>query len=283
MANKSTDFALMAFSVQVYKVLLNAYPIRFQQEYGADMVQAFQDCCLRALRQGGINGMVRLWWVTLLDLIQSVISEHTQKEVQMKKEMNPEDIRMAGAALIWGAVAFIVGTLSMMGGPKFYGISVILVVFLSMPLLVLGLLGVRNRYCEKVGAFGKNILLVGATLGPLLSLIGLLGIVNASLWILLVMGPAVLFTCLVLFGLVALYKKPLPQWNAMPILAGAWYPITMLIIRFARLGDLERGSAIYNALFIIMSILYIIQGIALAALGYILKSDAPKETAAPAQ
>jgi hypothetical protein len=283
MASKSTDIDLMTFSVQVYKVLLNAYPIQFQQEYGADMVQVFQDCCLRALRQGGINGMIRLWWVTLPDLIQSVISEHTQKEVRMKKEMKPEDIRMAGGLLIWGAVAFIVGTLSMMGGPKFYGISVILVVFLSMPLLVLGLLGVRNQYCEKVGAFGKNILLVGATLGPLLSLIGLLGIVNASLWILLVMGPAVLFTCLVLFGLVALYKKPLPRWNAMPILAGAWYPITMLIIQSARLGDLERGSAIYNALLIIMSILYIIQGIALAALGYILKSDAPKETAAPAQ
>lgn len=281
MASKSTDFALMAFSVQVYKVLLNAYPIRFQQEYGADMVQAFQDCCLRALRQGGINGMVRLWWVTLLDLIQSVISEHTQKEVQMKKEMNPEDIRMAGAALIWGAVAFVIGTLSMMS--TLYGISVILIIFLSMPLFVIGLLALRNRYGEKVGAFGKNILLVGATLGPLLSLIGLLGIVNASLWTLLVMGPAVLFICLVLFGFVALYKKPLPRWNVVPLLAGAWYPITILIIRSARLGDLERSSAIYNVLFIIMSILYIIQGIALAALGYILKSEAPKETAAPAQ
>jgi hypothetical protein len=282
MASKSMDIDLILLSVKVYQVLLNSYPTRFHQEYGAEMVQVFQNCCLRALRHSGTNGLVKLWAITLLDLIQSVISEHAQKEIEMKREMKPEDIRMAGGALIWGAVMFIIGTLSMMGGPSFYLISVILIIFLSTPLLAVGILGVRNRYSEKVGGFGENILLVGAVLGPLVSLIGLCGIVNATLWALLVMGPAVLFTCLVLFGFVALYKKPLPRWNAVPVLAGAWYPIAILIILSAGPGDFERGSAIYDVLFIVMSVLYIIQGIALVALGYILKSDMPKETIIPA-
>jgi len=285
MIGKPLNNSIITVSIKVYQALLVAYPTKFQQAYGSQMVQVFQDCCLRAFRQGGTNGMVRLWAVTLLDLIQSVISEHRQKEVEMNKEMKPENIEMAGLALIWGAVAFVIGTLLMvMGGSKLYGISVILIIFLSMPLLVFGLLGVRNRYGEIVGAFGKNILLVGAILGPLLSLIGFFGIVNASLWTLLVMGPAVLLTCLTLFGVVALYKKPLPRWNAVPFIAGAWYPIAILsyIILSARTGDWEGGSVIPDVVFIIVSILYTIQGIALAALGYILKSDAPEETAAPA-
>jgi len=44
--------------------------------------------------------MARLWAIALFDLIQSVISEHAHKEIEMKKEMEPEDIRKAGRALI---------------------------------------------------------------------------------------------------------------------------------------------------------------------------------------
>ena len=85
MRSRSTDLPIVAFSTSLYRLLLTAYPAQFQQEYGPQMVQVFQDCCLRALRQGGTNGMVRLWAVTLLDLIQSVISEYRQKEVDMSK------------------------------------------------------------------------------------------------------------------------------------------------------------------------------------------------------
>jgi hypothetical protein len=291
MISQHTEIPIVAFSVKIYQILLVAYPTKFQQEYGSHMLHVFEDCCLRAVRQGGLNGMARLWMVTFLDLIQSAISEHTQKEVQMKKEMKPEDIRMAGWALIWGALAFVSGNLLMVVRSPLWGLSIILIAFLSMPLLIVGLLAVRNRYGEKIGEFGKNVLLMGIILGPLMTFIGLFGIGNLGqlhgMWLILallfIIGPSVLFSCLALFGLVALYKRPLPRWNAMPVLAGVWYPIITLIyiVVSMRTGDWDSDANI-NILRVVMSVLCPIQGVALAALGYILKSDVPEETPAPA-
>ena len=89
-----------------------------------------------------------------------------------------------------------------------------------------------------------------------------------------------LLASLALFGFVALYKKPLPRWNVVVVIAGIWYPIVVLshIIIGVRTGDWLHGGPSYA----MAPILFIIQGIALVALGYILKSDAPQETAAPA-
>jgi hypothetical protein len=289
MIGKAINVPVVAFSVRLYEILLNAYPTKFQQEYGSQMVQVFQDCCLRTLSRSGTNGMVKLWTVTLLDLIQSVLSEHAQKEVQVKTEMKPEDIQLAGSALIWAAVAFVVGNLLLFVRSAFWGISVILITFLSMPLLIVGLLAVRNRYGEKIGAFGKNVLLAGIILGPLMTFIGFFGVGDPGqlhglrfvVALLFIIGPSVLFACLALFGLVALYKKPLPRWNVVPVLAGAWYPILMLIyvIVSMRTGDWGSDASI-SIMRIASSILCTIQGAALAALGYILKSDAAEETAA---
>ena len=150
-------------------------------------------------------------------------------------------------------------------------------------LLVVGLLGVRNRYGDKVGGFGKNILLMGAILGLLTTLIGLVGgLFHDNFdWIFTFIGPAVLLACLALFGFVALYKKPFPRWNVAPVIAGVWYPILSLFW-FApsiRLGAWEGRLDIPDSVSIV---LLIIESIALVAVGYILKSDVPEETAAPA-
>jgi hypothetical protein len=290
MISKPLNNSIIAVSVKIYQTLLLSYPIKFRQEYGSDMLQVFQDCCLRALRQGGTNGMLKLWVVTFFDLVQSVISEHAQKEIEMKKEMKPEDIRMAGWALIWGAVIFVISLLLLMIGDvsrdgTFWGLSALLIVFLSPPLLVVGLFGLRNRYGDKVGWFGKNILLLGAILGSLTTFIGFVGSLglfkNGDIgWHLIYIGPGVLFTGLALFGFVALYKRPLPRWNVALVIAGLWYPIVVLahIIIGMRNGDWLHGGSSYT----IAPVLHIIQGIGLVAVGNILKSDVPEETVAPA-
>jgi hypothetical protein len=226
--------------------------------------------------------------ITLLDLLQSVISEHRQKEIEMKKEMRPEDIRMAGGTLIWGAVTFAMSLLLLLLGDRtgdltnpFYPLSGLLL-FVSIPLLVVGLLGVRNRYGDKVGGFGKNILLMGVVLGPLTTLIGLVGglthlfLTEDSNWFLVMIGPAVLLACLAVFGVMALYKKPLPRWNIVPVIAGGCYPIVIVFI-------IVTSNAInWKENLGILAIIVTLQGIALAALGYILKSDVPVEVAAAA-
>lgn len=277
MIQNSPDITPVARSVKVYRLLLNAYPAKFQQEYGLEMVQVFKDCCLRTLRQGGTNGIVQLWAVTLLDLIQSVISEHAQKEIEMKKEMKPEDIRRSGWALILGAVLFVL--IIFMRFPSEF--EPLLLVFVILPLLAFGVLGLRQRYGVKVGSFGGNILLIGAIFGPLTSLIGFFLLRVGRYWFITGTGPAVLFTCLILFGVVALYKRPLPRWNILPILAGLAYPVFWFngFVTSSITGYWVRGPGIPEGLLIILGT---IQFIALAALGYILKSDVPEETVAPA-
>ena len=281
MISQRAELPIVALSVKVYQALLVAYPTKFQQEYGEEMVQVFQDCCLRALRQGGRNGMLNLWMVTLFDFIQSVISEHAQKEIEMKKEMKPEDIRRAGWALILAAVSFVLSVfiaIMLTGGWDF---AIFLFMFVSLPLLVYGVLGLRQRYGEKVGSFGKNILLVGAILGPLTSLIGFFLFRTGMFSFVPFIGPATLFTCLTLYGVVAFITRPMPNWNILPIFAGLCYPaiIFYLIGTSYVTGYWESNHGLSNSLIII---LLAVQGIALAALGYNLKSDVPEETVVPA-
>jgi hypothetical protein len=288
MISQHAELPIVAFSVRVYKMLLAAYPTRFQQEYGPHMVQVFRDCCLRAVRQGGRSGMARLWAVTLLDVVQSAVSEHARKEIEMKKEMKPEDVRMAGWALMIGAAVFAIALLAVYIADAFnadlWFLPTILIPFLCMPLLLVGMLALRSRYGEKVGGVAKNILLITAVLGTITSVAGIfLAGVNES-WLLIYTGPAVLFTGLTLFGVAALYKKPLARWNSLPLLAGLWYPIfffpqSQLSILVTGKPYIETVNAFPAAL--IMALIMLQSG-ALFMLGYILKSDVPEEMVAAA-
>jgi hypothetical protein len=190
------------------------------------------------------------------------------KEIQMKKEMNSEKIKMAGEALIAGGVIILIGiSLLVTRIPGLWAVSFLLIVYISMPLLVVGLLGLRNRYGEKVGWLGRNLLLMGAILGPLTSLIVLVGnFLSGWKWL---SGHAVLLAYLALFGLVALYKKPLPRWNGVPLMTGIWSSI--LFGFYSITGNALNWDAPIGAE---VAILFGIQGILLVALGYILKSDA---------
>ena len=278
MTSKTVHMSLVTFSVRVYQILLSAYPSSFQQEYRPHMVQVFQDYCLRTIRHRGASGMLQLWMITLLDLVQSVITEHMQKETQIKREMKPEDIRRAGWALILGAISFVLGIFLAVieySNSNWSILALLFLVFVSLPLLVFGVLGLRNRYGEKVGSFGKNILLIGTILGPVTSLLGFFLATIGELWILEWAGPAVLFVCLTVFGVVALHKKPLPRWNILPVLAGLSYPAIILshIITSVMSGDWS-NSSLSGVLY---TTLITIQGIALLALGYILKADVPEE------
>lgn len=277
MINKSTILPIVSFSVRVYQLLLVAYPNKFKQEYSLQMAQVFHDCCLRTIRQSGTNGMLKLWVITLLDLAQSVVTEHMQKETQMKKEMNPEDIQRAGWALILGAISFVASIfLAIIEYRNWSMFALLLLVFVSLPLLVFGVLGLRTRYGEKASRFGKNILLFGTILGPLTSIIGFfLMSSDDPLWLVIWTGPAVLFLCLTLFGVAALYTKPIPRWNMLPILAGLSYPAVILfhIVNALATRDWSDPGMPY----VVIIILITIQGIALLALGYILKSDVSDE------
>ncbi len=283
MISGSKDIRIVTLSVKVYRALLVAYPTRFVREYDVKMLLVFQDCCRHAVLRGGTAGFIRFWAVTLIDLVQSVISEHRQKEIQMKTQMAAEDIQLAGKALIWAAVALILGiSVLTVGGSKLWGLSTLLITFIGMPLCVAGLLGLRKRYGEKIGGVGRSMLTSGVVLGPLSTFLGFFGISygNQFLQVLFISGPGILFAFLALFGVVALITRPLPRWNAVPLLAGIWYPLltAAYIVTSLRTGNWEESTASGSETSILLYasfFLLVLQGLALAGLGHVLKSDAP--------
>lgn len=277
MEEKSVDAPILRISLRVYRALLVAYPTKFRREFGSEMVQVFRDSCLRTVRAGGTNGMLKLWAVTLLDVAQSAMSEHAQKEVEVKKELRPEDIRVAGWALILAGFTFIT-ILSGSDAVAFPGS------LMSTILLAVGLSVLRSLYGKSVGRFGRNslrIALVGIALFlclPLaaLAVMGAADLMGEGLWILLFGGPAILLLGLVLFGLAALRSKPLPRLNWLPAVTGIWYPLAYFLMAaylFTHRGIFPQQ---YYAAF---QVLCLIQFLALCALGFILVSDSSQEMA----
>lgn len=277
------EHRLVAFSVRIYQALLAAYPSRFRKEFGSHMLVVFRDCCLRAIRQEGMTGMTRLWMVTFLDLIQSVISEHSRKETLMTRS---NFIRSSGWSLLLGAVALFLLPLSWYIEENlydpfrrfsgFYDMSYVMFVLVSPILLTIGLLGLRIRYGDEVSSLGKNFLLLGAISGPIVTYIGAAGATTIEwIWILIYTGPAIMLACLTLFGVAAISRKPLPRWNILPLLAGAWYPAAFFIAMIMAGINGEWSETPPTTLDFI---LFTLQCSALFLLGYILQADVPEET-----
>ena len=274
MISKPLENPMVTISVKIYQVLLVAYPTKFQQEYGSYMLQVFQDCCLRAVRQEGTSGMLKLWAVTLFDLVQSVVSEHAQKEIEMKKEMKPEDIRRASWMLIFGTPAFILG---MFWETSVYDLWILgfpLLLF-SIPMLAYGSKGLQARYGDVVGSFGTNILRLGRILGPIISLVGFVMAWFISwTFTLIYMGPAILLASLTVFGLAALLKRPFLNWKPLTVFAAIWYPAFYVNFLIGRVTSGGWPTVTFNSsdLFIMA-----VPGIAMIVLGFILQADVPEE------
>jgi len=191
-------------------------------------------------------------------------------------------IKLTGWAFILGSFGFITiladsNSLTLAG-------SVI-----SSILLAVGMLGLRARYGENVGGFGRNILLIGvigmvllyivlASLALMYSFGVLLVILIQAkgLWILLFGGPAVVLLGLTLFGLAALRSKPMVRLNWLPVFAGIWYPVVYFFLAgyiFTHNGAYPQQNQ--TAIQMIFSI----QFIALCVLGFILITDTRQEMA----
>jgi len=288
MIGQSKDVPMIVFSVKFYEWLLVAYPARFRKEYGSQMVEVFRDCCLRAFRQGGMNGMTSLWAITLLDLIRSLITEYLHKETSMTR---PKFIRLSGWALMTGAAAFLPFLItSMLWATRYesivvgwYGLDLMAsfgLIYGSI-LLPIGMLGLRARYGTEVGELGKGILLAGALGGGILVSIWLYSMKYPPedfylIWGLFIVSLALQFLSLLLFGAVALVRKPLPRGNGLPLTAGLVLPL------FVKLYDVMARVRFPadNLYFLQLSLIgFIIMTIALIRLGYILQASESYEAA----
>jgi len=186
-------------------------------------------------------------------------------------------IKFSGWAFILGAFAFI----TILSGSSVQ----ILGSVISSILLAVGMSGLRARYGERAGNFGRNILLLGPG-GPILLVIFIvMGLsvnvpvaqVEEGLWILIFVGPAISLLGLTLFGLVALRSKPMPRWNWLPVLAGIWYPV----LYFFAAGYLFIHHGVYplDVAIQILQIIVLIQFLALCVFGAVVASDRTQEIA----
>jgi hypothetical protein len=194
----------------------------------------------------------------------------------------PELIKRSGWAFVAGAVAFI--TLLAGADPITIPGSVV-----SAILLAVGMSGLRSAYGERVGSFGRGMLLLG-TLGPILLciIIASMALIYSSrnltdaeidakgLWIVIFGGPAISLLGLTLFGLTALRSKPMPRLNWLPVLAGIWYPVTYFVYSVT---DISHKGMFPDQYLPALALMVVIQFLALCLLGFILVIDSPKEMA----
>jgi hypothetical protein len=282
MSSNTPETLSVQLSVRLYQLFLIVYPKSFRLEYGPHMLQVFRDYSIRTYNRRGPSGMLSLWALTLLDLLRSMIEQHLQRETFMSKNML---IRLSGWALVIGGVAFGIGFIFLIlsetfgarrGSGVLEGLWVIAVFF--GPIGVgLGLLGIRARFGDLAGVLGRNILLIGAIIGTSAVLIGDIMQfatldANDSGFGVFSAGVFIIFVCLGLYGLLALWQKPQPRWNGLAAVAG--FPISLVGVITAVYDGPNTTDPIFTFPF---AVLFAIMCAALVMLGYLVQSDIPEQ------
>lgn len=96
---------IVALCTRIYSHVLWLCPRQYRREYGALMLQAFQDQCCDAYRQGGAAKVARTWPPALLDLWMTAGAEHL---AALKTEtLAGQAAGVAGVALLAVLIAAI--------------------------------------------------------------------------------------------------------------------------------------------------------------------------------
>ena len=187
---------------------------------------------------------------------------------------NSNFIRLSSWAFIIGAIAFLPASILQLDYESRTISPLMINTFFWAPLLlVVGLLGLRVRY-----KIGSGVLLFGAIGGGLLLIVGILGqslapyySVAATYFGVWMGGLLVLHICLFIFGIVMFIKKTLPRWNWIPLFAGMWVPILMLlaVILGGNMVDSPSSNLEKNT----VTAIFVTMTVAQVLLGYMLQAD----------
>jgi hypothetical protein len=187
----------------------------------------------------------------------------------------PELIKRSGWLFIAAAFAFI--TILSNSDPISIPGSLV-----SAILLTPAMSNLRIGYGERIGYLGRNSLLLGMS-APALWVIGIVFMalmgeeaVGKGWWVLLFAGPAISLLGLTLFGLTALFSKPMARLNWLPVLAGIWYPVTYTLFS---VYDIAHKGMFPDPFVPELVLITAIQFLALSSLGIVLISDSSKKLA----
>ena len=270
--------AVLSFSDNLYRRFLRAYPAEYRQGFSEDMAQVFRDLCREIYEREGLLGFLELWLTTLFDLLKTAIEERSREVVQMTKE---KFIRLSGWALMLAGATFMLGFAlngqetsfsdPLGGRDAFYEYSQLVLLPLAMASFAVGLLGMRSRYGAQVGRFGRFSLLIGAIGGGIgfVAAIGLgLLLDGDGWWLTWLSGMLLVLVGLLLFGIAAVRKRPLPRWNALPLITGSLFlliPIAGLIT-----GSDELSVPVLATIFLLIAAGFV-------ALGFVVQGDSVEE------
>jgi len=209
--------------------------------------------------------MLALWALMLFDWFKTVIEEQVNRSTEMTRT---KLIRLSGWGMVLAAISLLLTFLSLSES-----VGTMLFLF-AILLITLGLLGLRARYGEQAGNTAKVALgigILGGAAGLVSNVWMAIGFENGRS--LMNFSMAFMFAGLFAFGLAALREKPMPRGNGLPVLAGLWFPLIVIVANVYHqvtghwLGVPKWLSfAIFSAM-----------GFFLALLGYVLQSDAPRE------
>ncbi len=207
-----------------------------------------------------------------------MLEQHLHKETFMTKS---HAIKMSGWAFMLGSFGFLALNSDSMA-VSFAGL-----VFGSI-LLSVGMLGLRAGYGDRVGDFGRNMLLLGV-LGMLLAFVSLgvlyaiqrqiqIGNARIETWTLLYAGPAIGLLGLALYGLAALRRKPMAGLNWLPVATGVWYPAAYSFFFFYFVS--HNGVWLYvEQILWVSNMMVIMQFVTLCLFGFILSANTREEMA----
>ena len=244
----------LSVSVRIYRALLVAYPKKFREHYGTQMVQVFRDSFRDTYHHNGMPGVIELWLHTCADLLVTALMERVMEGSQYMS--SPKVILWGGLASIFAGLFYIMSGLAPNGG------SFVLALVLSLG----GLVGLYSRQAGqggKLGLAGFALGIVGTVLvlavlwwsstifsGPTYAIIHLRierePVLAGRAVLVGSLGLVTLGIGLALLGIASLRAKTLHRWRGLPVGLGLLNTIQGITIVLLAYEPLSQGRNFFE-------------------------------------
>ena len=212
---------ILTFSVRLYNLLLLAYPTRFRRAYGREMAQVFRDDIRDTFQESGAAGLIGLWFLVGLDLLETAFAEHIWEVFHMPIEKVE---RWTGLAAALGGALWVFVPLSV----EVWNVDLneVVLIFLMLAIMLLWAIALGGLYRRLPAASypANKVTFAMVEIGLLLLAIGLLLLnyteleeVPTAMGILALISMVLGLTGM---GVIALVHRVLGFWRFAPLTLG---------------------------------------------------------------
>jgi len=253
---------ILTFSGRLYTLLLLAYPTRFRRAYGREMAQVFRDDIRCTFQESGAAGLIGLWFLVGLDLLETAFAEHIWEVFHMPIE-KPE--RWTGLAAALGGALWVFLILSIsLWNEVWNEVNEVVIIFLLVAIMLLWAIALGGLYRRLPAAAhpANKVTFAIAEIGLMLLAIGLLLLhftelaeIATAMGILALIGMVLGIAGM---GVVALLHRVLGFWRFAPLTLGGVFLAFIVVTTIP-----ESPQQLQNALIILIGISWLLLGIGL--------------------